>query len=379
MPIPPAARSIAIAACLVAFGVTPTNAGEAEDLFDRLDVNLDGEVTVDETPAEHQRLFERLLRRSDVNGNGALSQAEFREGLAPTAPAKPMVEATDGAYRGADATRLLLLKLDTNGDTVITKAEAPRELQRAFDQLVESADRNNDNRVNFGELSRAGGRLSRVANQVARRQGWDISEELAQVQAEQGANADRFERGFDPAKTFSSRTQSAALFSQLDGDGDGYLVKSELPPGVAERSERLFGRADRDRDGKVSEREFLAAAERLGQITRLQQRMMGNPSTEAMEATPSAARSQRASKAAARRTPQDDQASQSAQRLINRVDRNGDGAIARGEARGRLRENFQRLDTDGDGQLRGGELSRVVEALADRLRRADRASAERIE
>ena len=46
------------------------------------------------------------------------------------------------------------------------------------------------------------------------------------------------------------------------------------------------------------------------------------------------------------------------------MDRNGDGKIARDEARGQLKANFDRVDLDDDGVLDRSEL----EALAKRLR-----------
>ncbi len=46
-------------------------------LFQQIDVNRDGKLTVEEAPEERQRLVERMLRRGDQDHDGALSQAEF--------------------------------------------------------------------------------------------------------------------------------------------------------------------------------------------------------------------------------------------------------------------------------------------------------------
>ena len=43
-------------------------------LFDKLDANHDGQITSDEVPEESRRLFERLLRRGDKNGDGKLTR-----------------------------------------------------------------------------------------------------------------------------------------------------------------------------------------------------------------------------------------------------------------------------------------------------------------
>ncbi|MEM6330727.1 MAG: hypothetical protein AAF790_10805, partial [Planctomycetota bacterium] len=94
-------------------------------LFGQLDANSDGLVTADEVTNDNRRLYDRLLRRGDRDGDGALSATEFAKALTPDTPAKPIEQTMDREFRGADALRLLLLKLDTNRDTRLTRGEAP--------------------------------------------------------------------------------------------------------------------------------------------------------------------------------------------------------------------------------------------------------------
>src|SRR5688572_14139813 len=56
---------------------------ELFDLFGRLDANKDGYVTADEVQEPQKGLFERLIRNGDKDGDGKLSQEEFRSGLRP--------------------------------------------------------------------------------------------------------------------------------------------------------------------------------------------------------------------------------------------------------------------------------------------------------
>ncbi len=72
-----------------------------EALFNRLDGNDDGLVSADEVEPDDQRLFARLLRRADCDGDDALTRQEFlaasyraianpiRSLLAPPPPREP--------------------------------------------------------------------------------------------------------------------------------------------------------------------------------------------------------------------------------------------------------------------------------------------------
>src|SRR5436190_11323010 len=54
-----------------------------QQLFQELDKNHDGKVTADEISPEGQSNFSRLLRVADKDKDGALTKAEFVEGLTP--------------------------------------------------------------------------------------------------------------------------------------------------------------------------------------------------------------------------------------------------------------------------------------------------------
>lgn len=371
---------------LLMIGATPLAkaAGEesagSRELFGRLDADRDGVLSPDEVPSEQRRLLERLLRRADADESGTLSFKEFLAGLTPATGDKPIEAAQPYSERGSEATLLLLLRLDTSGDARLTRDEAPQRLRPAFDQLVSVIDRDKDGELSRAELTRGGGRLSRQASQTARRLGWDISEELAKEKASQGAEFDRFDRSFDPVRTLGNTKEVAALFRELDANGDKQLRVDELPEPLKDRLGRLLRRADADRSGGVSEREFQASARRLSAFLKARTASPSQPVEPAMESTEGMSASvaeEESMNATDGSDDGSDDAMRRAERMIDRYDRDKDGFIARGEARGKLAKQFGMLDADGDGRLDEAELSVAKQKLADRLRKAGKKSAAR--
>jgi len=243
----------------------PVAAGD-NTLFAELDRNNSGAVTRDEVPEEHHRLFARLVRRGDADENGELTADELAKALTPSSDPKPIEQSRTDSFPGARASRLLLLKLDTNRDSTLTRSEAPQKLRGVFDQISKQVDRNKNKELDRGELARGGRQLARRADAIARRMGWDVETELKRIEAKQGEAANRFERRIEPLKALRDPKQAASLFKQLDANGDRRLVVSELPERLQERVGRLLKRADTNRDGGVSQKEFVAASSRLARF-----------------------------------------------------------------------------------------------------------------
>ena len=54
-------------------------------------------------------------------------------------------------------------------------------------------------------------------------------------------------------------------------------------------------------------------------------------------------------------------------RPLRRFDTDGDGKLSKEEARGRLKENFDRLDTNRDGYLDNEEIRKALRELGNQL------------
>ena len=136
------------------------------------------------------------------------------------------------------------------------------------------------------------------------------------------------------------RKQRRRQFERFDRDKDGIVTIDDLP----ERARSIFGRLDKDGDGRLTSAEFTAARP--------------NPASKAGKPgkRPKSARKKAKRKKAKNRQPNPG-------RFLQRFDKNGDGAIDREEAPGRLKQSFKRADRDGDGKITRGELAAVFKRM----------------
>ncbi len=240
------------------------SAGNAE-LFDRLDSDRNGRVTASEVTSSHERVFQRLLRRGDVDGDKALTRDEFLAALVPSRPEKEIEAKLPATFPQADAVRWLLLTMDTSGNSWIEAEEVPQDLKPVFERMVERLDGNKNGVLERVELSRGGPPLAQIAGRFVQREGIDVAAELRKLERTLGKAANRFELQRVPLERLGDPKQAREIFGQLDGNGNGQIEPAEVPEPFQRPLQRLTRFADRNGDGRLSEREFLTGGKRLAQ------------------------------------------------------------------------------------------------------------------
>ncbi len=263
------ATMLSLSTLLLAASETPS-AGDAA-LFDRLDANHDGTIAADEAPVENRPLFDRLLRRGDANHDNAMSRDEFLAALVPTRPEKLMEAKEPATLPGANAVRYLLLTMDADRNARIEKDEVSGELKPAFEMMAERMDRNANGALERQELSRGGPAMSAVAGRYVARLKIDVDAEVAKLKKSEGQAFSRFEQQPMPLDNLRDPKQARKLFAQFDENADGKLEPNEVPDPLQEQIKRLIRIADRDSDGKLTQDEFVTAAERIAKIAKRRQ------------------------------------------------------------------------------------------------------------
>jgi Ca2+-binding EF-hand superfamily protein len=123
------------------------------------------------------------------------------------------------------------------------------------------------------------------------------------------------------------------LIQRFDQDGDGQLATSELP----EKMQGRIGKVDADQDGFITAAELTTAFENRGG-QRGGQRGEGEQGRRRMDPA----------------------------RMIEKMDKDGDGKISLTEAPERMQTNFANVDTNGDGFVESSELQVAMENMRQR-------------
>jgi Ca2+-binding EF-hand superfamily protein len=297
--------ALAAACGTVCIAVTTLSAfgQEPAELFDKLDANKDGVITSDEVPDDKQATFERLVRSGDANGDKKLTKDELVTGLKKLQPAADAPAATDrpAGRPGAPAGGLPNV--------------SPKEV--------------------FGRMDKDGnGKLEK--DEIPER----MKENLARVDSNSDGIVDlaEFEK---VAQFFGGRRPDGApegrpgqggpvpggpVLRALDADGNGEISASEIADAA-----KALAKLDRNGDGKLTRDEI-------------------GPPPGAPGGRPDGARPAAGGGAFA----------EEFLKRIQAADANGDKKISKEEAPDRLKDQFDRLDANKDGQLDAEELKEMI-------------------
>ncbi|MCH7750993.1 MAG: hypothetical protein IH898_02405 [Planctomycetes bacterium] len=240
---------------------------DAQRMFRQLDRNRDGQLASEEFASDHARLFARLLRTADSDGDGRLSESEFEEGLQAKRTAKPLAKKQQSRLPGADELLLLVAMMDANADGVIKFDEVPERLRPFYLRLEKRIGKGDQRQIKTQEIARAAPGLAQFALVTVKRLELDVDLEIALLPDKNWALVERLDRPQLPGDMLASAEQALELFRTLDTNGDGQVVYEEIPEQYAARFDRLLARADRNRDQRLSEREMRALSRRLRTAT----------------------------------------------------------------------------------------------------------------
>ncbi len=312
--------------------------GNPADLFKQLDKNGDGQITADEMPQEHKRLFERLVRMGDKNGDGKLSLEEFTAALkdVPPAPGGQPLGVPGSGPGGPGGIRIdpaeLFKRLDKNNDGKITADEIPEERRENFKQMLERLGKKPEDGVGHEEFARFAGAMMGVMGQRP---------------------------------------------NGVPGPGNPQPGNSQ--PGMRPNgpsADVLFRLLDKNHDGVISEDEISAAPEALAKFAKqnggkITAEMAGLPPGQGP--MPETAPNGRRPPNAANPAGAGNAAGNQGRFLLNRfkeMDKNGDGKVSKDEAEGMLKERFDEIDTNHDGFIDETELQQMIEKISERYRQA---------
>ena len=279
-------------------------------LFQAMDTDGDGIVRETEIGPHHQRLFQRLVRRADTDNDGGLNAHEWQRGFEGQRIDRPL-ETLPEETSEEDLPAAVFAQLDQDRNGSLAQDEVPPRVRANWDDVLKLADGNGDGRITRNEFMR---RYPRLAH--------------------------RFKNGVDRIGQLTPE-----MFGRLDADGDGVVRLDELPDERRQQLLRLFSLADQNADGGLDKDEVEAGLAAL-------RRMMA-------EDLP------------VQRKENANQPDRTAAEIIERamrLDVSGDGQVGRDEARGPLAKQFQQIDSDGNGALDRGEISRAARRFMEQRR-----------
>jgi Ca2+-binding EF-hand superfamily protein len=231
---------------------------------------------------------------------------------------------------------------------------------RFFERMLKKWDANGDGRISLDEyLAAAKSRFQQIDTQ---NKGGVTAAQIAnspsaRKRIERRAQAmvkhlDTAGKGYVSHDEFIAAAK--ARFAKLDRNGDGKLTPDELAmlrkgQGANDRAQsgerspfgqQRFDKLDANHDGVVTLNEYIAAADM--RFKAFDVAGNGRVSAEEIASSPKA----------------QERAARVAERIVKRLDTNGDGVVTEDEFLAGARQRFARIDSDGDGFIDASEIGR---------------------
>lgn len=237
--------------CILMLGGTCNASDQVGDLFRKLDTNGDGRLEKAEMSESQTIHFARILRVSDADRNGILTQEEMSQGLRSPEPTTPPQQAFRDRLKKADPK-----KMDRNGDGEITSDEVPEAMRDRFEKRLKDLGKTSVSVEALTQLLRGAGdseakpASSRKKKQAA--EASESSEKKSEPAPKSAVKRDPLREQGKPGNDLASR------FEKMDQNSDGKLTSEEMP----ERLKARFGKLDADGDGFVSIQELETAGKK---------------------------------------------------------------------------------------------------------------------